>query len=61
MNSEVIYCEWLAMGEPIERKMEMPEAIERFNIKIKAIEGYLFKDLCFIGIKDLSNNWIMKN
>ena len=58
---KVIYCEWLAFGSPIKREMLLKDALKRFKIKIKALSGYLFKDSCFIGIKKLNGDWIIKN
>ena len=57
----VIYCEMLFMGNPIEIKMPKDKAIERYNGKLEALKGYLFQDACFIGIKNLNNKWIVNN
>lgn len=57
----VIYCEWLGLGDPIEVELPKNMALERYTAKFKALKGYLFKDTSFIGIKDLKGNWICKN
>ena len=58
---KVIYCEYLFQCNPIERKLSLKEALKRFKSKTEALKGYVFKDACFIGIKDLKGNWIKKN
>jgi len=58
---KVYYCEFLAFGNPIERELDYEEALKRYYAKLKALEGYIFKETCFIGIKDLSGNWIITN
>jgi len=58
---KVIYCEWLALGSRIEIEMEKTEALKRYKIKLKALEGFLFYAGSFLGVKTLDNQWIVKN
>lgn len=60
-NQKVIYCEMLTLSEPIEIEMSLKDALNRFDIKLKALQNYLFKDMCFLGIKDLKGVWIKQN
>lgn len=60
-NKNVTYCEWLAFGNPIERQMPYAQAKKRYDNKQKAIQGYVFKDSCFIGIKNQKGEWLIKN
>lgn len=57
----VRYCEFLMFSSPIEIEMDYKKAIKRFKQKIETLEGFRFKEGCFVGIKDLNNSWIIKN
>ena len=56
-----IYCEKLFMSNPIEVEMPLDKAIERYNSKLWALNGYLFRDACFVGVKRLNGQWIIDN
>jgi len=60
-EEKVIYCEWLGLGNPIEKELTKEEAIRKYNSKIEALKGFLFKDTSFIGVKDKTGRWLIKN
>lgn len=61
LMEKVIYCEWITLGNPIEREMFYKDAIKRYNCKLKALKGYLFELTSFVGIKNLKGEWIIIN
>jgi len=60
-DENVIYCEWIGLGNPREIEMPLEEAMKRYQAKENALEGYIFKDTSFIGIKTKDGKWIAKN
>jgi hypothetical protein len=65
-NEEVLYCEWLFMGNPIERLTNLAHAKVLYEAKLKVLndrKDSIGSQGSFIGIKkaDGSNEWIIKN
>jgi len=60
-DDEVVYCEFLALGEPKEIYLPFKTAMNRYDSKIWALKGYLFGGACFVGIKTKDGQWIIDN
>jgi hypothetical protein len=57
----VTYCEFLGMGNPIERELTYDEAMKRYKQKVEANKRFLFGSMSFIGVKDKNGKWIITN
>ena len=62
MTNEVIYCEFLGFSNPREVRTDLDHAKVLYESKLKALKNYpTMEAMSFLGIKDLNNNWIIKN
>jgi len=61
-----VYCEFPAMGNPIEREMSKEKAIKRYNLKVKALKdsNSILSLSWFVGVQIVDGDkkeWLLTN